>query len=246
LAATFTGVERAFEDAKSRRPDFLIVTVSGHAGPTSICLSDGPCDHATLAGWIRSAGCKKAALIIDACHAASIAPKFGFAGMGAPLDEPWSALYENMMPGFRLLLSSRADQLSSDGTGRNGLFTAALLKGLRTLPGDLTFEGGRYITAEAAIAYASNLVTRVTNGRQTPQAFGRNADFPLARPRPVTKPIPQRRPVAATPSRSPEGLTGASILGTIALGLLGGYVVSKLPTYDRNLGRYRRSNGQFL
>jgi hypothetical protein len=164
--------------------------------------------------------------------------------MGAPLDEPWSALYTDMVPGVRLLLSSRADQTSSDGSGRNGLFTAALLDGLRRLPGNLIAEGRKYITAEAAISYATAVVTRKTGGRQTPQSFGEIADFPIARPMIAlsTKGFPAR---SAT-SRSSSGPALWSLLGTVVAGVLVGCGLAHLPTYDPKVGRYRRSNGQFF
>ena len=163
--------------------------------------------------------------------------------MGGPLDEPWSALYAKMIPGVRLLLASRADQASSDGSGRNGLFTAAFLQGLRRLPGDLAVEGRRYITAEAAITYARTVVTRETGGRQTPQAFGPIADFPIARPIVAAHPTPI--PVRPVPARSSGGSGLWSLLGTFAVGALAAYGISQLPSYDPKVARYRRTNGQF-
>jgi hypothetical protein len=244
VAATVAGVARAFIDAKARRPDFLFVLFSGHGTPLSICLFDDICDHAMLASWILGVGCNKAALVVDACHAASVAPSYGFSGIGAPLDEPWSALYTDMVPGVRLLLSSRADQSSSDGAGRNGLFTAAFLDGLRRLPGNLLAEGRKYITAEAAISYATAVVSCKTGGRQTPQSFGETADFPIARP--MVALSSKGSPTQRATSRSSGDLGFWSLLGTLAVGALAGYGLAHLPTYDPKVGRYRRTNGQFF
>jgi hypothetical protein len=241
--ATLEGVKQAFREARFRRPDCVFFFFSGHGGPTSICLSDGECDHETLAGWIREVGCQKAAVVIDACHAEAIAPKFGFDTIGAPPDESWSELFARMVPGVRLLLSSRADQYSSDGTGRNGLFTACMFHGLRSMRGDLVFRGQRYITAEAAITHASELVDRITDGKQTPLSCGPVADFPFARPSAPVVSLPRMAPEAR--SRSSEQPSWGPAIGAFALLALGGFALSKLPTYDSNLGRYRGSDGRF-
>ena len=241
--ATLESVERAFRQARYRRPDCLFVFFSGHGGFTSISLSDGDCDHERLARWIRAVGCQKVAVVIDACRAAAIAQKFGFDTIGAPPDESWSELFGRMAPGVRLLLSSRADQSSSDGAGRNGLFTSFLLRALRHLRGDLEFEGRRYVTAEAAISYASQRVNLATGGKQTPLSCGPVADFPLARPVPVVASPP--RAVGAAPSRQSTGSPWGPVVGMVAMALFTGFALSKLPTYDRNVGRLRGSDGRF-
>jgi uncharacterized caspase-like protein len=242
--ATRPTVEAVFHEAARRRPDLLFVVFSGHGGGGSIALADGELDHALLAGCVRHVHAKRAAVVIDACHAGAIASQ-SFAGLGEIPDESWQALLAQMLPGVRLLLASRADEVASDGQGRNGTFTQGLLAGLRNLAGDVVYAGRAYITAEALFRYAARFAQRQTNGGQTPVAFGPVADFAIARAQ--SQPIVVR-PAVRQPQPAPSTSSGpgfGTFLILAAAGGLGAYAWSRRPKWDRNVERYRSRDGRF-
>jgi hypothetical protein len=237
-------VKASFDEAARRHPDLLFVVFSGHGSSHSICLADGELDHALLAGCVRHVSAKKAAVVIDACHAGAFAAQ-GFAGLGEIPDESWQVLLAQMLPGVRLLLASRSDEVASDGRGHNGTFTQGLLMGLRKLAGAVVYAGRAYITAEALFRYASRFVQHQTNGEQTPVAFGPVADFPIARAQ--SQPIVVR-PSVRQPQPAPSPSSGPGIgtfLFLAAAGGLGAYAWSRRPKWDRNVERYRSHDGRF-
>lgn len=252
--ATIAGVRDTFRRAARRKPDLLIVVFSGHGGTDSVCLSDGALDHRTLATWITDVGATRGMVIIDACHAGAFSSQFELTEVGALPDEDWQNALATMLPGMRLLLASRHDELASDGAGRNGAFTAALLQALRRLPGDLTEGKQSYVSAEAAVVCASALVQQRSRGAQTPLAYGRVADFPLARPQrrantAVIQPSPRVHQSKSQARATNRSAGGRAVLGTALLGLLaaGGfaYTCSRRSTWDSSVGQYRGRDGRF-
>lgn len=241
--ATVSGVRAALIKAARLRPDVLFVIFSGHGSGDAIFLYDHPLPHAVFAADIQQVGATKGAVIMDACQAGAFAAQFGFDSLSGIPDEQWQTHFRNALPGLRFLLASRSDEYSSDGTGQNGSFTAALLAGLDYLPGTL-FAGGRsYITAEAALAFARDWVQRESLGAQNPVAFGPVADFPLALPAPPQITFPTRR----APPPQPRSSTGGFWAGLLSVGaLVGGvYLASRAPRWDRNVDRYRTRDGRF-
>lgn len=243
--ATWFNVRAAFEEAARRRPGLLLLVFSGHGSSNSIFLSDGEVDHAIVAQCVRYVGAPKAAVVIDACHAGAFASQSGFAGLGEIPDASWQMLLARMLPGVRLLLAARADELASDGQGRNGTFTHCLLVGLRKLRGDFAFGGRVYITAEALFRFAAAFVQQHTNGHQKPISFGPTADFPIARA--AAQPVHARsalpRPQSGRASSAGPGL--GSFLFWAAVGGLGAYAWSRRPKWDAGVERYRGRDGRF-
>ncbi len=243
--ATRFMVNAVFQEAARRHPNLLFVVFSGHGNNNSICLADGEFTHVLLANRIRRVRAKRTAVVIDSCHAGAIASLFDFRGFGEIPDASWQELLARMLPGIRLLLASRAEEVSSDGQGSNGTFTQGLLLALRYLSGDLVFRQHSYITAEAMFRYASRFVQHHTDGRQTPVAFGPVADFPIARPQPqpiVVRPVMRAQPATSTSSGS--GIL--TFLFLAALGGLGIYAWSRhRRRWDPNIGRYRGRDGRF-
>jgi hypothetical protein len=199
-----------------RLPSHFFFIFSGHGSDISICLADGALAHEDLAGYVNALGAPSSAVVIDACHAGAVASRARFDGLGELPDEPWQAVLAEMVPGVRLLLSSRADQVSSDGAARNGTFTQGLLEAVRKLPGDIHVPGRSYVSAEAAFGYAARFVQVHTLGRQTPVGSGPTADFPIAVSR---QPALIQLPSAPAPN---DGPSLGSILfwgGVAALGV---------------------------
>ncbi len=241
--ATHHLVETAFCEAARRSPDLLFVVFSGHGSTRAICLADGVMDHAFLAAGTRQVRAKRAAVVIDACHAGAFSDQLEVASIGEELDDSWQMLFAQMMPGVRLLLASRADEVASDGQHNNGTFTSGLLTGLRVLRGNVLYAGRAYITAEVLFRYAARFVQKNTNGRQTPIAFGPIADFPIARAE--AKPIAAPASLAPGHPPAPKGNPGLrNVLALVAVGV-GAYAFSKRPKWDSGIGRYRGYDGRF-
>lgn len=178
-SATRAAYERALRRALEAKPDVLLISFSGHGSTTGLAAADGLLPHSFLARWVNAIPARAKILMVDACHAQSLDPyvKVGQA-LGELPDRSWRSALAAAMPGTRVIYSSRATETSSDGDGRNGLFTAGVLDALQTLDGDL--HQGEFISLESAFEYAREFV-RASSPYQEPQATGATSNFPIAR-----------------------------------------------------------------
>lgn len=174
LIATFAAAQRA-------GATHLFVCFSGHGARGAILLSDGLFEHKTLAQILGAIRAAKKVVVLDCCSAGSFIPySAGVSRLGGIPDASWSRAFAYSIPGTRVLVASRDDELSSDGSGTNGTFTHHLCEGLQYLDGDIHDVKRSYISAAVALQHASKGVRVDTDGRQNPNGAGSLSDFPLA------------------------------------------------------------------
>jgi hypothetical protein len=179
--ATRASLLSAFATAQRAGATHLFLCFSGHGALGSILLADGPFGHEALARCLGAIRGAKKAVILDCCFAGSFIPySAGVSGIGAIPDDSWSRAFAYAIPGTRVLVASRDDETSSDGSGTNGAFTHRLYEGLQHLDGDIHDIERSYISASAAFQYASRGVRVDTSDQQNPEADGPLSDFPLA------------------------------------------------------------------
>lgn len=186
--ATLRIVRRELNKISRARPRFFVFYFSGHGSPNSLALSDEGFRFSELYNAIEKIRAERTIVILDSCHAAGYA-KYTPGGpirLGGIPTRSWLDLLAEATPGTRLMFAVGEDRLSSEnGAIQNGVFTHALLRGLRHATPDLTHEGESYVSERRAFFYALRHIRDIQRDDQVPQARGLVGDFPLFRPQTV-------------------------------------------------------------
>jgi uncharacterized caspase-like protein len=190
-AADRAGIIQAMRDiAMQAQPqDVLVWYLSGHGlakdaryyfAPADFifaneqALREGSIDHDTLQTLLREVKALKSALILDTCHA-------GTATLAMRGMENKTALGQLMhRTGSAVLAAASDNQMALEGYQNHGLFTYALLQGLR---GAADAGNDRQITVNELAEYVGNEVPRLTLERfgyeQFPMHEMHGQSFPL-------------------------------------------------------------------
>jgi len=147
--------------AKAKSKDIVLFVFSGHGYQGGFHAYDGRLTYDDVRQAMARSHSKHKMIFADACYSGKIAGnKRG--------DE------NNGKSDVMLFLSSRANEKSLEKrTMKNGMFTAALIKGLR---GAADTNRDRTITAKELFQYVSPEVKRMSRDRQHPVMWGNFKD----------------------------------------------------------------------
>lgn len=186
--ATLRIVQRELHRISRAHPEFFVFYFSGHGSPNSLSLADEKLRFSDLYSAIAKIRAERTIVILDSCHAAGYAnyTPGGPIRLGGVPTRSWLDLLAEATPGTRLIFAVGEDRLSSENNViENGVFTHALLKGLRHATPDLAHEGESYVSERRAFFYALRHIKDVQGEDQSPQSRGLVGDFPLFRPQSV-------------------------------------------------------------
>jgi len=149
----------------------------------------------TLLDNMNDAGNELNIIVLDACRD----NPFGWSRSGSR----GLSVIGRAPAGSIIMFATSANSVASDGTGRNGLFTAQLLNNLRT-PG---------LSVRDIFDRTGEDVLRVSEGRQHPELsvrfFGASSTFLGPRPAaPAATPLAQTTPAAIAPTPAPVTADG--------------------------------------
>ncbi len=155
--------------------DMLIIYFSGHGAPGNYCTYDSSLSYAELKQVLVKSNANINFVISDCCYAGSWdigAKSKTVTKNGGP--ESFSAMLQQIAPGYVQLFSSKRDQTSLAGNP-NSLFTEVLMEGLRGKADNIEKDG--MITIEEINSYLVTEVARRSDHSQEPEMKGNNDEI---------------------------------------------------------------------